>query len=98
MQAGKALVHLCGTLIRPDVSVLLAETLTLNCRQVLNLMVFFGFMFNYMLRVNLTIAIVEMVARANGTAMDNSTAVREDRLGGGPGVLRGNAPCRAARQ
>ena len=44
---------------------LVAETMTLNCRQVLNLMVFFGFMFNYMLRVNLTIAIVEMVAKDN---------------------------------
>ncbi|KAF7282689.1 hypothetical protein GWI33_002156 [Rhynchophorus ferrugineus] len=33
----------------------------LTCRQVLNIMVILGFMFNYMLRVNLTIAIVDMV-------------------------------------
>lgn len=33
----------------------------ISCRFVLNLMVILGFMFNYMLRVNLTIAIVEMV-------------------------------------
>lgn len=46
-----------------------ADAMTLNCRQVLNLMVFFGFMFNYMLRVNLTIAIVEMVARVNLTGI-----------------------------
>ncbi|XP_046405543.1 sialin [Ischnura elegans] len=47
----------------------------LNCRQVLNIMVFLGFMFNYMLRVNLTIAIVDMVKPANKTDIgDNSTA------------------------
>lgn len=33
----------------------------ITCRQILNFMVILGFMFNYMLRVNLTIAIVEMV-------------------------------------
>lgn len=33
----------------------------LSCRQVLNLMVIMGFMLNYALRVNLTIAIVAMV-------------------------------------
>ncbi|KAG5896957.1 hypothetical protein JTB14_024804 [Gonioctena quinquepunctata] len=33
----------------------------LTCRQVLNIMVILGFMFNYMLRVNLTIAIVDMI-------------------------------------
>ncbi|XP_043275458.1 sialin [Venturia canescens] len=33
----------------------------LSCRQVLNIMVILGFMLNYMLRVNLTIAIVAMV-------------------------------------
>lgn len=33
----------------------------LSCRQVLNLMVILGFMLNYALRVNLTIAIVAMV-------------------------------------
>lgn len=36
-----------------------------SCRLVLNLMVILGFMFNYMLRVNLTIAIVEMVIPSN---------------------------------
>ncbi|PSN33841.1 hypothetical protein C0J52_16841 [Blattella germanica] len=39
----------------------------LTCRQVLNLMVILGFMFNYMLRVNLTIAIVAMVIPGNKT-------------------------------
>lgn len=39
----------------------------LSCRQVLNIMVLLGFMFNYMLRVNLTIAIVAMVATPNTT-------------------------------
>lgn len=54
----------------------LKERMTLNCRQVLNVMVFFGFMFNYMLRVNLTIAIVEMVDKSNATAgAANVTAV-----------------------
>lgn len=38
-----------------------------SCRFVLNLMVIIGFMFNYMLRVNLTIAIVEMVLPPNVT-------------------------------
>lgn len=33
----------------------------LSCRQVLNIMVILGFMLNYALRVNLTIAIVAMV-------------------------------------
>ncbi|XP_052126714.1 sialin [Frankliniella occidentalis] len=43
-------------------------------------MVFFGFMFNYMLRVNLTIAIVEMVRGNNATvanATDSMEAVSE---------------------
>uniref|UniRef100_A0AAG5D7W2 Major facilitator superfamily (MFS) profile domain-containing protein n=1 Tax=Anopheles atroparvus TaxID=41427 RepID=A0AAG5D7W2_ANOAO len=46
-----------------------------TCRQVLNIMVIFGFMLNYALRVNFTIAIVAMtktlVSAATGT--DNST-------------------------
>jgi len=37
----------------------------LSCRQVLNIMVILGFMLNYMLRVNLTIAIVSMVLPSN---------------------------------
>lgn len=44
----------------------------IECRQVLNIMVLVGFMFNYMLRVNLTIAIVAMV-KTNAT--NNETAV-----------------------
>ena len=65
------LVKLCftspsDTFIRNDIVPLLMNALhlfsdKLSCRQVLNLLVFFGFMVNYMLRVNLTIAIVEMV-------------------------------------
>lgn len=43
----------------------------ISCVQVLNAMVFLAFMVNYMLRVNLTIAIVDMI-QINGTA-DNST-------------------------
>nr|CAD7200279.1 unnamed protein product [Timema douglasi] len=39
----------------------------ITCKQVLNLMVILGFMFNYMLRVNLTIAIVAMVHPTNKT-------------------------------
>lgn len=39
----------------------------ISCVKVLNVMVFFGFMVNYMLRVNLTIAIVDMIAE-NTTA------------------------------
>lgn len=37
----------------------------LTCRGVLNIMVFFGFMVNYMLRVNLNIAIVDMIYHTN---------------------------------
>ncbi|KAF2893497.1 hypothetical protein ILUMI_12679 [Ignelater luminosus] len=51
----------------------------ITCRQVLNLMVILGFMFNYMLRVNLTLAIVEMVYDTdthtiqNGSISNNET-------------------------
>lgn len=44
-----------------------------SCRQVLNFMVLLGFMFNYMLRVNLTIAIVDMVIPSNKTLDGNTT-------------------------
>lgn len=40
----------------------------LSCRQVLNIMVILGFMLNYALRVNLTIAIVAMVEDPKGTS------------------------------
>lgn len=40
----------------------------LSCRQILNIMVILGFMLNYMLRVNLTIAIVSMVMLSNGSS------------------------------
>lgn len=39
----------------------------LSCRQVLSIMVILGFMLNYMLRVNLTIAIVAMVVSSNSS-------------------------------
>lgn len=42
-----------------------------TCTGILNIMVILGFMFNYMLRVNLTIAIVDMVVDVNKTK--NST-------------------------
>ena len=43
----------------------------ITCRQVLNLMVILGFMFNYMLRVNLTIAIVAMIDAPNDTHLNS---------------------------
>ncbi|XP_058974381.1 sialin-like [Musca domestica] len=43
----------------------------LSCRQVLNLLTMFGFMLNYALRVNLTIAIVAMVKPENATKGDS---------------------------
>ncbi|KAH8366691.1 hypothetical protein KR200_002661 [Drosophila serrata] len=52
----------------------------LSCRQVLNLLTMLGFMLNYALRVNLTIAIVDMVrpnvtdSSENGTLAGNGTA------------------------
>ncbi|KAH8282443.1 hypothetical protein KR054_007753, partial [Drosophila jambulina] len=52
----------------------------LSCRQVLNLLTMLGFMLNYALRVNLTIAIVDMVrpnvtaSADNGTLTGNGTA------------------------
>ncbi|XP_048478594.1 sialin isoform X1 [Plutella xylostella] len=51
----------------------------LTCVQVLNIMVLLGFMLNYALRVNLTIAIVEMIydARDNVTAAVNVTNVTD---------------------
>ncbi|KAK6628099.1 hypothetical protein RUM44_010581 [Polyplax serrata] len=45
----------------------------LTCRQVLNLMVLLGFMVNYMLRVNLTIAIVAMVVPSNYSSSDSGS-------------------------
>lgn len=45
----------------------------LTCRQILNIMVILGFMFNYMLRVNLTIAIVDMV-ETNTTNITNTNS------------------------
>lgn len=44
-----------------------------TCTGVLNVMVILGFMFNYMLRVNLTIAIVEMVVDPNKTTTTTTT-------------------------
>lgn len=49
----------------------------LTCVQVLNIMVLLGFMLNYALRVNLTIAIVEMIYDDN----DNHTAALNITLG-----------------
>ena len=45
----------------------------LTCRQVLNVMVILGFMTNYMLRVNLTIAIVSMVTHSNDVDASHSS-------------------------
>ncbi|XP_057327307.1 putative inorganic phosphate cotransporter [Microplitis mediator] len=49
----------------------------LTCRQVLNIMVILGFMLNYMLRVNLTIAIVAMVI-PNKTSHSNLSDVNHE--------------------
>lgn len=46
----------------------------LTCRQVLNIMVILGFMLNYMLRVNLTIAIVSMVIPSSGNQTLHSSS------------------------
>ncbi|RZF35165.1 hypothetical protein LSTR_LSTR007867 [Laodelphax striatellus] len=53
----------------------------LSCRRVLNIMVFFGFMVNYMLRVNMTIAIVEMVHPAVNNASDTSEFMNNSAVG-----------------
>lgn len=45
----------------------------LSCLQVLNIMVILGFMLNYMLRVNLTIAIVSMVMPSNKHSHSNNS-------------------------
>lgn len=45
----------------------------LTCRQVLNIMVILGFMLNYMLRVNLTIAIVSMVVPSDESSHPHSS-------------------------
>lgn len=45
----------------------------LTCVQVLNIMVLLGFMLNYALRVNLTIAIVEMVYDTKNHTIANLT-------------------------
>lgn len=52
----------------------------LTCRQVLNIMVIFGFMLNYALRVNLTIAIVAMVPTELHTVHDQETGNHTDFL------------------
>ncbi|KAL0112804.1 hypothetical protein PUN28_012219 [Cardiocondyla obscurior] len=53
----------------------------LSCRQVLNIMVILGFMLNYMLRMNLTIAIVSMVISSNNSGQhshSNGSAVPDE--------------------
>lgn len=47
-----------------------------SCRFVLNLMVILGFMFNYMLRVNITIAIVDMIKSNSTNATDQLEETR----------------------
>lgn len=55
----------------------------LTCRQILHIMVMTGFMFNYMLRVNITIALVDMVEKSNTTNVTaNATNFTEFRKGG----------------
>lgn len=47
----------------------------MNCSRILNLMVLLGFMVNYMLRVNFTIAIVDMVPthKHNNVSIEQAT-------------------------
>ncbi|XP_044272511.1 sialin [Tribolium madens] len=45
----------------------------LTCTQVLNIMVILGFMFNYMLRVNMTIAVVDMIKKNDTNTTTSST-------------------------
>lgn len=52
----------------------------LSCRQVLNIMVIIGFMMNYALRVNLTIAIVAMVPTPSAIVAINATINATDAL------------------
>lgn len=42
----------------------------MSCSRILNTMVLFGFMVNYMLRVNFTIAIVDMVPQKQNTSIE----------------------------
>lgn len=46
----------------------------MSCTRILNLMVLFGFMVNYMFRVNFTIAIVDMVPNHKLNVSMNSNA------------------------
>ena len=54
----------------------------LSCRQVLNIMVILGFMLNYMLRVNLTIAIVAMVVPDKTSHSSNMNLGNEPQCSG----------------
>jgi hypothetical protein len=47
-------------------------------RGVLGILSFFGFFTNYMLRVNLNIAIVEMTGKANATSSLNTSIVTSE--------------------
>jgi ACS family sodium-dependent inorganic phosphate cotransporter len=42
----------------------------MSCSRILNTMVLFGFMVNYMLRVNFTIAIVDMVPQKQNVSIE----------------------------
>jgi ACS family sodium-dependent inorganic phosphate cotransporter len=50
----------------------------LTCTQILNIMVILGFMFNYMLRVNLTIAVVAMIKKNDTNSTSTSESVQFD--------------------
>lgn len=65
-----------------------------TCRQVLNLMVILGFMLNYMLRVNLTIAIVAMVVPSNHSGQNSSKIAGDASCGGSvvAGIDEANTP------
>ncbi|PNF28216.1 Sialin [Cryptotermes secundus] len=64
----------------------------LSCRQVLNIMVILGFMFNYMLRVNLTIAIVAMVIPSNKTDISHTSATATECSDPGNATLLSDKP------
>lgn len=50
----------------------------LSCRNILNIMVILGFMLNYMLRVNLTIAIVSMVIPSNSSSQRSNESLVDE--------------------
>uniref|UniRef100_A0A2S2QH96 Sialin n=1 Tax=Sipha flava TaxID=143950 RepID=A0A2S2QH96_9HEMI len=53
-----------------DTGLVNKKTPSMSCSRILNTMVLFGFMVNYMLRVNFTIAIVDMVPQKQNVSIE----------------------------